>query len=351
MSVTDLDQLLQDYDLNPDEYRDYFEPAAFNPQQIENIKASLSNKLGQLDINKKKIAGDLGQSIMQHHGDMGTARSTYQAAKAGRGFETGTDIAAKFHQQQQQLFGGQAAAHEGFRLASQGIQKEGEQAQLDADIDIATAYDDYAGQFITQVRDVEGDIQMKELAEDDSSCFHGNSKVVLENGITKKVKDIEYGDMVQSFDNKGNIIYSKVVKDMFFNTKDSKNKYYYTIIKAGDSKLKVTARHRIFVNGIKKTKKARYVHPGDEINIVQNGALKSVKVDSVEHKMMKGKYDLFTEEGSVIVDNVGCTIFDGPLPHKLALWGWKVANKFRWFYNLNYLWYKPLYKLTTNEPV
>jgi hypothetical protein len=86
------------------------------------------------------------------------------------------------------------------------------------------------------------------------------------------------------------------------------------------------------------------------INIVKDNKLKSVKVDAIEHKMLNGKYDIYTECGSVIVDNIVCTIFDGPLPHKFALWAWKMANKFRWLYDLNYKWYEPLYRFTQVEP-
>tara|TARA_Y100000593_G_scaffold46276_1_gene87996 strand:- start:953 stop:2038 length:1086 start_codon:yes stop_codon:yes gene_type:complete len=347
MSATDMDQLLRDYDLNPDKYRDYFHD--FDPQSIQDIQDNLSRKLSSLSLESQNIAGRMKAGFTKHRGELGTLGQSYRGGVSARGLESATDLSQRFQQQKQELFSAQTAAHKGFKGDIDRLNLERGMAQTAADIDIRDEYEDYDRYFSDRLMQVEDRIAL-DKANEGESCFYGNSKVVLENGTIKKVKDIEYGDMVQSFDSKGNIIYSKVVKDMFFNTKDSKNKYYYTIIKAGGSKLRVTARHKIFVNGIKKTKKARYVHPGDEINIVQNGALKSVKVDSVEHKMMKGKYDLFTEEGSVIVDNVGCTIFDGPLPHKLALWGWKVANKFRWFYNLNYLWYKPLYKLTTNEP-
>ena len=87
-----------------------------------------------------------------------------------------------------------------------------------------------------------------------------------------------------------------------------------------------------------------------KINIVKYGILKSVEVEWIEHKLLTGKYDFFTESGSVVVDGVVCTIFDGPLPHKFSLFMWKLVNKFRWMYKpLFKLVYKPLYKLTTSE--
>jgi ribosomal 50S subunit-recycling heat shock protein len=317
MSNEDLNALIAKAGVGSD-YAKYF--SAFDTDKIDRIQDVMRGRMGELTSANRNNLSKLTQE--------GAATASM------RGFEGAGDIKQRMEAQRAELFGAtQAGRQSAFNQAQ-------EQKQ--------SAYAQYESEFAADI--VSAETAADADKDDKKSCFHGNSIVTLKNGITKKVKDVEYGDMIQAFNNSGDVIYSKVVKDMFFNTKDSKNKYYYTIIKAGDSKLKVTARHRIFVNGIKKTKKARYIHPGDEINIVENGTLKSVKVHSVEHKMMKGKYDLFTEEGSVIVDNIACTIFDGPLPHKLALWGWRVANKFKWFYNLNYLWYKPLYKLTTSEP-
>ena len=186
--------------------------------------------------------------------------------------------------------------------------------------------------------------------DDGSSCFHPDSIVTLENGITKKVSEVNFGDKVQAIDDNGNVIYSEVVQDLFNNTKNNTSKFYYTVIKAGGEILRVTSRHRIFVNGVNKTMKARYIYPTMKINIVKDGVLKSVEVESIEHTLLTGKYDLFTEAGSVVVDGIVCTIFDGPLPHKFSLFMWKLVNKFRWAYKpLQRYIYSPIYKLTTHE--
>ena len=160
----------------------------------------------------------------------------------------------------------------------------------------------------------------------DESCFHPESIIELEDGTKKMVKEIEYGDKVKSTDEKGNIIYSEVLKDLYFNMREDEGVFPYVVIKAGENTLRVTLLHNIFVGNLRKNLNAYKIKQGMYINVLEGDEIVLREVESVNFENLKGKYDIYTENGKVIVDNIVAGTLEF-YPQERALFWWKYFNK------------------------
>ena len=177
----------------------------------------------------------------------------------------------------------------------------------------------------------------------EGSCFHPDTTVELEDGTIKTMRQVKYGDMVKAVDKDGNIIFSEVWEDKYFNYKDNTTPKYYITIKAGDKILKTTTMHTIFVDSLKKNTNAHKVKPGMYINVLEGRNIVRKMVDSVTHSMDHGLYDLYTKEGTVIVNGVvaGTLAF---WPHKFAQWWHKFFNNHPKLYALTFKYiYNPIF--------
>ena len=158
------------------------------------------------------------------------------------------------------------------------------------------------------------------------SCFHPESIIELEDGTKKMVKEIEYGDKVKSTDEKGNIIYSEVLKDLYFNMREDEGVFPYVVIKAGENTLRVTLLHNIFVGNLRKNLNAYKIKQGMYINVLEGDGIVLKEVESVTFEYLEGKYDIYTENGKVIVDNIVAGTLEF-YPQERALFWWKYFNK------------------------
>ena len=177
----------------------------------------------------------------------------------------------------------------------------------------------------------------------EGSCFHPDTTVELEDGTIKTMRQVNYGDKVKAVDKEGNIIFSEVWEDEYFNYKDNTTPKYYITIKAGDKILKTTTMHTIFVDSLKKNMNAHKVKPGMYINVLEGRNIVRKMVDSVTHSMDHGLYDLYTKEGTVIVNGVvaGTLAF---WPHKFAQWWHKFFNNHPKLYALTFKYiYNPIF--------
>ena len=147
---------------------------------------------------------------------------------------------------------------------------------------------------------------------DAAGCFHPKSKIELEDGSVKDLRDVKVGDMVKVSDN-GKIKYSKVMAQKL---KSEDKKFDYINIKTENASLRMTPMHRIFIGNLKKNKMAKDLKVGDKINIVHDNKIKTEIVKSIDVTIDKGAYDLFTYEGTIAVDNVICSCYS-LFPHKL----------------------------------
>ena len=145
------------------------------------------------------------------------------------------------------------------------------QGQLDASnywsgIEFNLANAEFAAQQLAEENQPTGD-----SGGGGGGCFHPEATVELEDGTIKTMKEVNYGDKIKAVDKNGNIIFSEVWKDLVFNNKDNTTPKYYITIKAGDSVLKVTKMHTIFVNDLKKNMCAWKVEPGLYVNVIEDG--------------------------------------------------------------------------------
>ena len=166
-------------------------------------------------------------------------------------------------------------------------------------------------------------------------CFHPSATVELEDGTVKTMKQVNYGDKVKAVNKNGGIIFSEVWKDLYINNKDNTTLKYYVAIKAGDSVLRVTKMHTIFVNNLQDNVCAWKVQPGMSVNVIEGGGVVLKTVDSVTHGMDYGLYDCFTKEGTVVANG----IIAGTLaywPHEWAQWWHKFFNKHPRLYKLGH---------------
>ena len=147
-STEDLDKILANFDIGSD-YSKYF--AEFDETQIENIKKNLSLKMSGLSQKSQSIIGQATQQIGQ------LEKAKRQSMKT-RGFEGSGDVLDNLNVQKGNILGGYTAAQEGMDLQKQ-------QAELGAEMDIKSAYEDYQDKFMTQLSNVES--QMMSDPEND----------------------------------------------------------------------------------------------------------------------------------------------------------------------------------------
>ena len=93
---------------------------------------------------------------------------------------------------------------------------------------------------------------------------------------------------------------------------------------------------------------AKNIKPGMFINIVEGDKIEKRMVDSVNHKMDIGYYDLYTKEGTVVVNGVvaGTLAF---LPHRIAQTLHKFVNRYPKLYPIGYKLFTGLVKLSGNN--
>ena len=229
-------------------------------------------------------------------------------------------------------------------LATGNTQAQCEMAVTWADVAMEPSWDDTPGGLDEDSFLAIYDAMVEPVQDAVDSCFHPKCKVELEDGTVKMVKEVKYGDKVKAVDKHGNIIYSEVWEDKYFNLKDETQKKYYVTINAGDKTVRLTSMHTIFVNNLKKNMMAKNVKPGMFVNVVDGDEVKQMMVDSVVHGMEVGKYDLYTKEGTVVVDGIltGTLAF---YPHKIAQWLHKFVNKHPRLYKFLYKYvYYPMFK-------
>ena len=189
------------------------------------------------------------------------------------------------------------------------------------------------------------------------SCFHPDTTVEYEDGSIKPVKEIKYGDKIKAVDKKGNIIYSEVWEDLYFNNKDVQTPNYYITIKSGNKTIKLTSMHTVFVNKIKpgflgmRNLQAKNVKPGMTINVISDSGdkIETRAVDSVTHSMDRGMYDIFTKEGTVVASGIvaGTLAFH---KHKYAQFWHKYLNKHPRLYKTIFTYiFMPLMKVLGNS--
>ena len=133
-SAADLDQLIAQFNIDPNKYRKYF--ATFDPNKIDSIRENFENQMDSLNLSSK-------QTFLKAAGDQSSAMRQYQMQS---GFEGGGEALNLLEQQKQDIFTKTKGAQ---RLKATGINIAEEQA-------MTGEYEDYQEKFMQRLSDVEG---------------------------------------------------------------------------------------------------------------------------------------------------------------------------------------------------
>ena len=95
----------------------------------------------------------------------------------------------------------------------------------------------------------------------DGECLDGESLISLSNNSKKKLKDINIGDEVSSFNNETNEIEKNLVINKFENEKECE---WYEIQLEDGSIIKLTENHKVYLPKLDIYREAKYLTLDDE---------------------------------------------------------------------------------------
>lgn len=179
------------------------------------------------------------------------------------------------------------------------------------------------------------------MAAKTGGCFPGDSRVTLEGGATKPMRDLRPGDRVLaswSPDGSTAPVYSPVLS--FLDRRLSAAKTFYEIGTRAGLNISLTAAHLIFVTdcaGLSRpgpaglrTVFASEVRPGQCVLTARGHGTPS-PVTFVQQRSGGGLYAPLTRSGSIVVDGVLASCYAALDSHGLAHW---VLAPLRFFYSL-----------------
>ncbi|XP_014665414.1 PREDICTED: sonic hedgehog protein A-like [Priapulus caudatus] len=182
-------------------------------------------------------------------------------------------------------------------------------------------------------------------------CFHGDSVVYMDNGETKKIRDLNVHDRVLTADSNGALAYSKVI--LFLDRNKEKRRLFFTIETEGNQSITLTPSHLIYTASKSNVEFksgpvifAKDVKPGDYIYVRHtHSGISSLTVErvlQVRHHVDSGVFAPLTLEGTIVVDNVLASCYAVINSQAVAHWAFAPV---RLYYN----WKDFLRKLGTSS--
>lgn len=177
------------------------------------------------------------------------------------------------------------------------------------------------------------------MAAKSGGCFPGSSTVILSDGQTKPVKDLQLGDKVLAADLKGNIVSSDILMFMDLE-KEIKREFYVLETEEPRRKLTLTPAHLVFVtnNGTDRSDAkavfASNVLPGQKVLVMDDtntDNLKAVIVKRIYVEEQEGSYAPVTSHGTIIIDQVLVSCYAVVEDHSLAHWAFAPVRLVRSF--------------------
>ena len=142
-----------------------------------------------------------------------------------------------------------------------------------------------------------------------TGCFTAQSKVVLEDGRKINMSQVMVGDMVQSVDSTGNVVYSEVL--MFMDREPEERMRFITITGDDGRQVTLTPSHLIYTGkpdcGNLECMEATYagnVQTGHSIMVTRDGVTVSMTVASISVTKHTGVFAPLTRSGNIVVDSV-----------------------------------------------
>lgn len=139
-----------------------------------------------------------------------------------------------------------------------------------------------------------------------SSCFPEDATVLLSNGSTKQMKELQIGDKVMT----SNGLFSEIY---MFSHKYSHSAFSFISIQTESGEISLTEDHYIYVND--KLMVAKLVKSGDYLT---NAKGEKIKVVSVSEKIKRGLYNPHTLQGDIVVNNFLTSTYTAAINPKLA---------------------------------
>ncbi|XP_031566613.1 desert hedgehog protein A-like [Actinia tenebrosa] len=146
-----------------------------------------------------------------------------------------------------------------------------------------------------------------------TGCFHSNSSVRLQSGMTVLMKDLKIGDRVATLDDHGKITYNPVI--MFFHRNLNLRSKYLIIstLNHNDKKLVITPTHLIYRLN-QQTQQASVVYAnqlavGDYIYIRNTShphdhSVGMRRITSISASELSGVFAPLTETGNILVEDI-----------------------------------------------
>uniref|UniRef100_A0A3P8U565 Hedgehog protein n=1 Tax=Amphiprion percula TaxID=161767 RepID=A0A3P8U565_AMPPE len=166
------------------------------------------------------------------------------------------------------------------------------------------------------------------VAVKSGGCFPGSSMVILAEGNTKQLKDLQVGDKVLTADQRGNLVPSDF---LMFIDQDQQISREFHVLETDEPchRLKMTPAHLVFVmNNSTNSSSIRAmfasnVKPGQWLLVVGNDQseyLIPARVTRVYVEKYEGSYAPMTSHGTIIVDRVLASCYAVVEDHDLAHW-------------------------------
>lgn len=160
-------------------------------------------------------------------------------------------------------------------------------------------------------------------------CFHGSSIVMLADGKSKPLKELQVGDKVLATDQQGNLVTSDF---LMFLDQDQQIKREFHVLQTDEPhrRLTLTPAHLVFVVDSSNTNSssiravfASNVHLGQwlvAVGIDQTDHLIPARVTKIYVDHYEGSYAPVTSHGTIVVDGVLASCYAVVEDHDLAHW-------------------------------
>lgn len=167
------------------------------------------------------------------------------------------------------------------------------------------------------------------MAAKSGGCFHGSSIVILADGRTKPLKELQVGDKVLAADQQGNLVASDF---LMFMDKDQQITRDFQVLETDEPhrRLTLTPAHLVFVMNSNNTNSS-YIRAVFASNVKLGQWLVAVGNDRPDHLIparvtkiysehYEGSYAPVTSHGTIIVDQVLASCYAVVEDHDLAHW-------------------------------
>nr|XP_061810016.1 sonic hedgehog protein-like isoform X1 [Nerophis lumbriciformis] len=162
------------------------------------------------------------------------------------------------------------------------------------------------------------------VAAKSGGCFPASSTVILRDGSTKPVKDLQSGDKILAADAEGKLLFTDFL--MFIDRDSTTRRLFHVVETDAGHRITLTAAHLLFVVNNSTEGRgasavfASEVRPGQEVLVPDGERLRPATVARVSTEEHVGSYAPVTTQGTLVVDRVLASCYAVVSSHELAHW-------------------------------